>query len=95
MLAGGSTSYVVGSTGPAMTGMAGMSGPAGSSAVGGVVVLSLALGVLAMAVAELRLVGANGPVQVSAGRPMLAPRCAAGCRVAMGVTMALALLTMV
>ncbi len=97
MLVGGGTSYAAG---PA-SGMGRMPGMGGALATGGapalgseMFVLTLAVGLLALAAVELRgLVPASVTVTPPA-RPVLAPRCATGCRVAMGVSMGLALLSM-
>jgi hypothetical protein len=104
MVVGGGTSYAAG---PA-PGMGGMPGMGGSLAAGGgpalgteMLVLTLGMGLLALAAVELRglvpvAVGpGTAPAESRTGsRPMLAPRCATGCRVAMGVSMGLALLSM-
>jgi hypothetical protein len=99
MLVGGGTSYAAG---PAhgmgrMPGMAGPLAPGGAQPLGGLLVLTLGVGLLALAAVELRGLRGLATVNVTVSppaRPMLAPRCATGCRVAMGVSMALALLSM-
>jgi len=109
MLVGGGTSYAAG---PAaglgrMPGMAGPFAPTGGGAVlgGGLLALTLGVGLLALAAVELRelVPVATGPgaaesqsrsQSLTGSRPMLAPRCATGCRVVMGVSMGLALLSM-
>jgi Domain of unknown function (DUF5134) len=108
MLVGGGTSYAAGPASglgrmPGMAKLAGPLAPAGGSAVlgGGLLVLTLGVGLLALAAVELRALvpvrtgpGTAATQSLTQSRPMLAPRCATGCRVAMGVSMGLALLSM-
>jgi hypothetical protein len=55
---------------------------------------AVAVAVIALAAVDTAQVGRGGVVALTGGRPVLAPRCAAGCRIAMGLTMGIALLAM-
>jgi hypothetical protein len=94
MLGLGHASYL-----PSIAGRAGMSGMAmaqGSSvslvAPAGLLLGALAFGVIGLGAVDTVRLG-QGSIG-GTGRPMLAPRCAAGCRIAMSLGMGLALLSM-
>jgi hypothetical protein len=106
MLVASSSSYAggVARTLPTAAGMGGMPGMGGATyggalAPSGVLLATLAVGVLALTAADTVQLSRGALVRVGSGptpqgRP-LAPRCAAGCRIMMGVAMAVALLAMV
>lgn len=102
MLVGGSSSVAVAAPSPAgrlaMSGMAMSGSGLGSGALpGAALVVVLAAGLLALATVDAVRLSSGGTALAGGapGRPRpLAPRCAAGCRVAMAATMGLALLTM-
>jgi hypothetical protein len=100
MLVAGSSSYAVGAVGmrgPRGRGIGGMNGMgvgASSSSAGAVLLLALAGAVLALGAVDVVQIGRGGSAALGEGQPVLAPRCAAACRVVMSLTMGLALLTL-
>ena len=106
MVTAGTAPYAAGAGRPLsrlgeMPGMAGMgSGRLGVLAPSGVLLAALAVGLLALTAADtvqvVRAGGAEAPGRADGpARDRLAPRCATGCRLVMGVAMAVALLAMV
>jgi hypothetical protein len=105
MLLSGSASYGggVSAGSPAMQGMPGMGrvAAAGSGSLLGLMALAVGVSVLVLTAADTAAVARSGAGSLSSGRDagrgqaaVLAPRCAAGCRIAMGLTMGVALLAM-
>jgi hypothetical protein len=88
-------------TGAGMSGMPGMGGAThiGTLAPAGLLLATLAVGVLALTATDtvqlsLGALARAGSGTTPQGHRPLAPRCAAGCRVIMGVAMAVALFAM-